>query len=110
MILAQNHHIIMSIMTLKIYCHELDLFKQDTHMDEVIVFVYQELQHNGHLLISLPLFPHKFATYCQKVEFFHWILYPPFPAPHFFHQSSVALKTVVGNIHMPLYVCLLGIL
>lgn len=33
--------------------HELGLFrrKQHTDLDEVIVFVYQELQHNGHLAL-----------------------------------------------------------
>ncbi len=47
LILAQNHHIIRSIHTLKRHSHKLFRRKHLTDLEEVIDFIYQELQRNG---------------------------------------------------------------
>lgn len=50
-ILAQNHHILISIRTLKRHCRKLGLFRRKHHTDleEVISFVRQELRHTGQM-------------------------------------------------------------
>ncbi len=60
-ILAQNHCIIISIKTLKRHCCKLCLFRRKHHtdLDEVIAFVYQELQCN------------------RQMQGYHWLGYMP---------------------------------
>lgn len=49
MILTQNHHILISIVTLK--RHEWSLYRRKPHTDlgEVVAFVHQELKRNGQM-------------------------------------------------------------
>ena len=51
LILAQNHQIVIFLKTLKRNCRDLGLFrrKQHSNLDEVLAFVYQELQRNGQM-------------------------------------------------------------